>query len=257
MKFIEGGQLDEVIEREPISIRNAVELIAKLPRTVHYAHEHGVLHRDIKPGNILLDTKGEPYLTDFGLARLMESESSVTHTREVMGTPSYMAPEQAAGDATKLDKATDIYGLDAVLYQSLTGHPPFAGGTTYGTIKLLLETDPRPPRQWNRKMDRELSIILLKCLEKGPERRYPSALAFVEDLEHWLKHEPIPARRSGFFTHSRKWVRRNPVIAALTASLVALAAAVSWTPRWKSMNNDCFAHASCHVIGTNSRVGGF
>src|SRR5207302_2434882 len=111
MKFIEGGQLDEVARRTPISIRQAAELIAKLARTVHYAHEHGILHRDIKPGNVLLDQNGEPHLTDFGLARLLETESTITRTLEVMGTPSYMAPEQAAGETTKLNKATDIYGL--------------------------------------------------------------------------------------------------------------------------------------------------
>src|SRR5207344_3201922 len=144
MKFVEGGQLDEVVRRTPMSIRQAAELIAKVARTVHYAHEHGILHRDIKPGNILLDVKGEPNLTDFGLARLLETESSVTQTLEVLGTPSYMAPEQAAGNNAGLTSATDVYGLGAVLYQLLTGHPPFAGGTTYETIKLLLETEPRP-----------------------------------------------------------------------------------------------------------------
>src|SRR6266571_1383054 len=152
MKFVEGGQLDEVVRRTPMSIRQAVELIAKVARTVHYAHEHGILHRDIKPGNILLDAKGEPHLTDFGLARLIESESTVTCTMEVMGTPSYMAPEQAAGGTTKVSKATDVYGLGAVLYQLLTGHPPFDGGTTYETIKLLLDTEPRQPRLLNPKI---------------------------------------------------------------------------------------------------------
>src|SRR5947209_10221882 len=157
MKFVEGGQLDEVARRAPISIRQAAELIAKVARTVHYAHEHGILHRDIKPGNILLDTKGEPQLTDFGLARLVEAESTVTRTLEVLGTPSYMAPEQAAGNnpaTAGLTSATDVYGLCAVLYQLLTGHPPFDGGTTYDTIKLLLEIESRPPRLWNPTVDR-------------------------------------------------------------------------------------------------------
>jgi len=223
MNFIEGGQLDEVIRRTPISIRQAPELIAKLARTVNYAHERGILHRDIKPGNILLDAKGEPHLTDFGLARLVEAESTVTGTLEVMGTPSYMAPEQAAGEHTKVSKATDVYGLGAVFYQLLTGHPPFAGGTSYETIRLLLDTEPRPPRLINPKVDRELSNICLKCLEKDPKRRYPSALALAEDLDHWSKHEPIQAKPSRFFTHSRKWVQRNPSIAVLATLLVAAA----------------------------------
>src|SRR5437016_5510297 len=159
MKFIEGGQLDEVVRRTPISIREAAELIAKVARTVHYAHEHGILHRDIKPGNILLDRNGEPHLTDFGLARLVEADSTVTGTLEVLGTPSYMAPEQAAGNNAAVSSDTDVYGLGAVLYQLLTGQPPFAGGTTYETIRLLLDTEPRPPRLLNPKVDRDLSTI--------------------------------------------------------------------------------------------------
>src|SRR5438034_7131224 len=223
MKFIDGGQLDEVAKRTPISIRNAAELIAKLARTGHYAHEHGILHRDIKPGNVLVDAKGEPHLTDFGLARLLETKSTVTHTMEVLGTPSYMAPEQAVGNNARVGRATDVYGLGAVFYQLLTGHPPFAGGTTYETVRLVLETEPRQLRLWKPKIDRELCTICLKCLEKDPKRRYSSALALAEDLEHWLKHEPIRAKPSGLLTHSKKWVRRNPSTAVLIASLVALA----------------------------------
>jgi serine/threonine-protein kinase len=223
MKFVEGGQLDEVVRRAPISIRQAAELITKVARTVHYAHEHGILHRDIKPGNILLDTKGEPQLTDFGLARLVEAESTVTRTMEVMGTPSYMAPEQAVGSNSAVSSVTDVYGLGAVFYQLLTGQPPFAGGTTYETIKLLLDTEPRPPRVLNPKIDRELSTICLKCLEKDPQRRYSSALALAEDLEHWLKHEPIRAKPSGLFTHAWKWIRRNPSTTVLVTLLVAVA----------------------------------
>src|SRR5262249_28964580 len=210
MKFVEGGQLDEVVRRTPMSIRQAAELIARVARTVHYAHEHGILHRDIKPGNILLDAKSEPHLTDFGLARLVESESSVTQTLDVLGTPSYMAPEQAVGNNAAVGSATDVYGLGAVLYQLLTGQPPFAGGTTYETIKLLENTEPRPPRLLNPKIDRDLSTICLKCLEKDPKRRYLSALALAEDLERWSKHEPIQARHTGALARSKKWVRRNP-----------------------------------------------
>ena len=233
MKFIEAGQLDEVVKREPMSIRQAVELIANVARTVHYAHEHGILHRDIKPGNILLDAKGEPHLTDFGLARLLETESSVTQTLDVLGTPSYMAPEQAVGNNAAVSSATDVYGLGAVLYQLLTGQPPFAGGTTYETIKLLLDTEPRQPRLLNSKIDRDLSTICLKCLEKDSKRRYPSALALAEDLERWLKHEPIQARHTGVFARGKKWMQRNPTSALLAASLVALAAAAGWII-WKS-----------------------
>ncbi len=233
MGLVEGGQLDAVAKRDPMPIRHAGELIAKLARTVSYAHEHGILHRDIKPGNILLDVKGEPHLTDFGLARLVETESTVTRTMEVLGTPSYMAPEQAVGNNARVTSATDIYGLGAVLYQLLTGHPPFAGGTTFETVRLVLDTEPRQPRLLNPKVDRDLAIICLKCLEKDPQRRYSSALALAEDLERWLKHEPIGARRTGIFTRGRKWVRRNPSRSLLATSLIALAAAAGWIV-WKS-----------------------
>jgi serine/threonine protein kinase/tetratricopeptide (TPR) repeat protein len=231
MKFIEGGQLDEVVKQTPMSIRQSVELIATVARTVHYAHEHGILHRDIKPGNILLDAKGEPHLTDFGLARLIESESTVTRTLEVLGTPSYMAPEQADGSNTNLTNATDVYGLGALFYQLLTDHPPFAGGTTYETIKLLLESEPRAPGLWNPKIDRDLSTICLKCLEKDPQRRYSSALALAEDLERWLKHEPIQARHIGVIGRGRKWLQRNPTattVAALSLALIAAVAIIVW-----------------------------
>ena len=226
MNLVEGGQLDEAVKRQVISIRRAVELIAKLARTVHYAHENGILHRDIKPGNVLLDKEGEPHLTDFGLARLVETEGSVTRTTEMLGTPSYMAPEQANGNA-EVTAAADIYGLGAVLYQLLTGAPPFVGRSTYETVRLLLETDPRQPRLLNPKVDRDLSTICLKCLEKDPQRRYLSALALVEDLERWLRHEPIQARRTGFVTRGSKWLRRKPAIAVSVASLVALIAVLA------------------------------
>jgi TolB-like protein len=233
MKFVEGGQLDEVFKREPLSIRRTAELIAKLARTVHFAHEHGIVHRDIKPGNILLDKNGEPHLTDFGLAGLLEVESTITRTLEVMGTPSYMAPEQAVGNNMAITSATDVYGLGAVFYQLLTGHPPFEAETSYQTMRLLVDTEPRQPHSRNPKIDSDLSTICLKCLEKEPRCRYSSALALAEDLEHWLKHEPIDAHRTGIFTRGRKWVRRKPAIAALIASLLALAAAITWNV-WRS-----------------------
>ncbi|MGB8472451.1 MAG: protein kinase [Candidatus Acidiferrum sp.] len=243
MNLVEGRQLDEVVgsatadsscgECEPLPLRRAVELIAKLAHAVHYAHEHGILHRDIKPGNILLDANGEPHLTDFGLARLMEVDSTITGTREVLGTPSYIAPEQAVGETRPLTGATDVYGLGTVFYQLLTSRPPFVGGTTYETVRLVLEANPQRPRLWNSKIDRELETICLKCLEKGPQLRYHSALALAEDLEHWLRREPIEAKRAEFVAHRRKWVQRNPVRAALGVSLIVLVAIVGWDI-WKS-----------------------
>jgi serine/threonine protein kinase/Tfp pilus assembly protein PilF len=235
MKLVGGGQLDEISKHEPMPTRRAAELIARLARAVHYAHERGILHRDIKPGNILIDVKGEPHLTDFGLARLVEGEGTVTRTLDTLGTPSYMAPEQALGNpaGAGLTSATDVYGLGAVLYHLLTGHPPFAGGTTYDTIRLLLETEPRQPRLWNPRTDRDLATVCLKCLEKNPQRRYASAFALAEDLEHWLKHEPIRARHTGLFGRGKKWLRRKPTMALLILSLAALATAIGWN-LWKS-----------------------
>lgn len=232
MKFIEGGALDELFKRDPMPTRPAAKLIAELARAVHYAHQRGILHRDIKPGNILIDAKGEPHLTDFGLVRLMEGDGTITRTLDTLGTPSYMAPEQALGN-NQVTSETDVYGLGAVLYHLLTGHPPFAGGTTYDTIRLLLETEPRQPRLWNAKIDRDLTTICLKCLEKDPQRRYPSALALSEDLDRWLKHEPIRARPIGMFGRGRKWVHRNPTLALLILSLAGLAAAIGWNV-WKT-----------------------
>src|SRR5204862_3502083 len=230
MKSSEQGSLASRISNRKLQPpeRESAELLAKLARAVHYAHQRGILHRDIKPGNILLDAQAEPHLTDFGLAKLAEKESTLTRTMAMLGTPSYMSPEQARGEAKQLTTAIDVYGLGAVLYQLLTSQPPFAGGATYETIKLLLDTEPRQPRLLNPKIDRDLSTICLKCLQKDPKRRYPSALALAEDLERWLKHEPIQARRTGIVTRGRKWVLRKPAVAALIASLVALAAAIGW-----------------------------
>ena len=234
MKLVEGRRLDEVIKCDPLSPRGAVELIIKLARTVHYAHQRGILHRDIKPGNILIDADGEPHLTDFGLARLVERESTVTGTMaEALGTPSYMAPEQAAGDAAQLTSATDVYGLGAVFYHLLTQRAPFVGGTIYKTVQLVLETEPQPPRLLNPKVDRDLSTICLKCLEKDPQHRYSSALELAEDLERWLTHKPIQARRAGIAIRGKKWVRRHPTTAVAVASLIVLCGIVGLVV-WKS-----------------------
>lgn len=228
MKFVEGGCLDEVARREPMSTRGAVELLVKVARTVQFAHERGILHRDIKPGNILLDDNGEPHLTDFGLARLIEQESTITNSFEVLGTPSYMPPEQAAGRTKELTPAADVYSLGAVFYQLLTGEPPFAGGTTYETIRLVLEFEPRNPRTRNAKLDVDIATICLKCLQKEPAKRYPTAKALADDLERWLHHEPIEARRSGVVSRARKWVRRNPTVTilAVVISVLAIAAGI-------------------------------
>jgi len=192
------------------AIREAVEIVALLAGAVHYAHQRGILHRDLKPNNVLLARDGTPYLTDFGLAKLVEKESTVTHTIAVLGTPSYMSPEQARGETKRLTTAADVYGLGAILYELLTGEPPFAGGTTLHTIRQVIETEPKPLRRINPMLDADLEVICLKCLRKEPEQRYGSAEALADDLERWLRHEPILARRTTVWERTRKWVRRNP-----------------------------------------------
>ena len=222
MKFVEGGQLDAALEKEPTGPRSVAELMAKVARTVQFAHEHGILHRDIKPGNILLDNNGQPHLTDFGLARLVERESTITNSRDVLGTPSYVAPEQASGHIKDVTAAVDVYALGAVLYHLLAGQPPFVGTTHYETVRMVLEAEPKNPRLLNQKVDRDLATICLKCLEKDPGKRYLSAEALAEDLERWLRNEPITARPSGAITHGRKWLQRNPALALSITAVAAL-----------------------------------
>ena len=248
MKLMEGGRLDQALGSQPMPPRQAAELLVSISRTVHYAHQRGILHRDLKPANILLDSAGRPHLSDFGLARLIEQDSTLTRTVGILGTPSYMAPEQARGgnvaegfspeerpsdlensrqchsvipqgrseQRSEITTAADIYGLGAVLYYLLTATPPFAGGTTFETVRLVLETDPRSPSSLNPAVDRDLETICLKCLEKDPRRRYGSAEALAEELERWLRREPILARPVGQVERVWRWCRRNPVVATLS-----------------------------------------
>ena len=192
MRLVEGGRLDQ--QGLPLPSRRAAQLMATVARAVHFAHQRGILHRDIKPGNILLDAQGEPHLTDFGLAKLVETESTLTKTMAVLGTPAFISPEQAAGKTNQLTTAVDVYGLGAVLYELLAGQPPFAGGTTLETVRQVLEKEPRRLSSINPAIDRDLETICLKCLEKNPARRYGSAEALADDLERWLRHESIVAR---------------------------------------------------------------
>jgi WD40 repeat protein/predicted Ser/Thr protein kinase len=215
MKLVDGPAL-----RGGLAPRRAAALVAKLARAVHHAHQRGIVHRDLKPNNVLVDTNGEPLLTDFGLAKLVEKESTITKTIAVLGTPSYMSPEQARGDTKHITTASDIYGLGAILYELVAGQPPFLGGTTLETIRQVLDKEPRRLTALNPKADRDLETICRKCLEKEPPRRYGSAEALAEDLERWLRHVPIAARPASLGQRAGKWARRHPSVAVLLGLLI-------------------------------------
>jgi WD40 repeat protein/tRNA A-37 threonylcarbamoyl transferase component Bud32 len=239
MKLMEGGSAAEHLGRYATDPRAAVRLLVPIARAVHHANQRGVLHRDLKPSNILLDREGQPHLTDFGLARRLQgpaiagTEESLTLTGVIIGTSGYMAPEQAAGRKGAVTIATDVYGLGALLYALLTGRPPFAAGSVLETLEQVRTCVPQPPRRLNRRVDRDLETICLKCLDKEPVRRYDSAEAVARELERWLAGEPIHARAIGRSKQALRWCRRNPVVAALGGlSLAALVATTTISLIW-------------------------
>ncbi len=239
MRLIEGSNLAKEMPRLSLAslahskdkstackarLRKAQEriasLVAAIARAIHYAHQHGVVHRDLKPTNILIDQQGQPHLTDFGIAKILAGETGLTGTDDLLGTPSYMSPEQAAGKPAT--RAADIYSLGVILYELLTGRPPFRADTPLETLRRVKEEEPTHPTSLNRQADTELATICLKCLEKDPLRRYSSAEAMAEDLERWLRHEPIHARRTSSPEKLVRWCRRKPALAAVAVLLILL-----------------------------------
>src|SRR5207248_7219883 len=213
--------------------RRIVRLMAKVARAVQYAHEQGILHRDLKPGNILLDGHGEPMVSDFGLAKWLDSTSELTQTLAIFGTPGYIAPEQASGSADKITPAADVYSLGAILFQLFTGQPPFLGEHALAVIQQAAEKPAPKLRSLNPTLDRDLETICAKCLEREPSTRYRSAGDLAEDLERWLKGHPIVARPVSPPVRVWRWSGRNPVIAGMAALLLALGTAVA-IMSWKS-----------------------
>lgn len=224
MRLIEGESLSQRFAaapsgvNDPTVLRNIANQIVLISRAVHFAHQRGILHRDLKPANVLLDTDGTPYVTDFGLAKRTDGDSGLTQSGAIIGTPSYMAPEQAQA-VKQLTTAADVYSLGAILYECLTGRPPFRSTSVFDTIVQVLEQEPDHPRKLNPNTDRDLAAIALKCLMKGPEQRYGSAAEFADDLDRWLNGEAIVARPPTLAGLSLRWLRRNAVAAI---SIVAL-----------------------------------
>jgi tetratricopeptide (TPR) repeat protein len=220
MKLVAGGSLATRLNAYRDDPRAAAVLVAEAAEAVHHAHQRGILHRDLKPANILIDEQGHPHITDFGLARRVEGDSELTESGAILGTPAYMAPEQASGHRGVVTTASDIYGLGAVLYALLAGKAPFGGESLVETLDAVRGRPPEPPSRFNGRVPRELEVICLKCLEKDPARRYATAQDLADDLRRWLVGEPITARPVGRAMRVWMWGRRNPALAALAAGLV-------------------------------------
>jgi WD40 repeat protein/serine/threonine protein kinase len=254
LEHVDGGSLADRLGGTPQSPDQAAGLVETLARAVHYAHQRGVVHRDLKPANVLLSFSGRsqsgaeagpaplcerplngaiPKLTDFGLAKRLDGDPVQTGSGAILGTPSYMAPEQAAGGSKAIGPAADVYALGAVLYECLTGRPPFKGTTVLDTLEQVRAQEPVPPRRLQPKVPRDLDTICLKCLQKGPGRRYPDAAALAEDLRAFREGRPIQARPVGPAEQAAKWARRRPAVAALLMAMVGVAALAAGLVTWQ------------------------
>src|SRR5262245_52312166 len=217
LEYVDGRSLNEALADGLPPPLEAAALVEQLARAADYAHRRGIVHRDLKPGNVLLTQDGTPKISDFGLAKRLDEEQGRTRTGDVLGTPSYMAPEQAAGKSKAIGPAADVYSLGAILYQTLTGAPPFEGQSAWETVHLVLTAEPEPPSRRNPRLPRDLETICLRCLDKDPAKRYPSALALADDLRRFQSGQPIQARPVGWPERAVKWGRRHPALAALLA----------------------------------------
>jgi tRNA A-37 threonylcarbamoyl transferase component Bud32 len=232
MEFVEGGSLSRHLADGPWTARRAAELVETVARAVQHAHEGNILHRDLKPANILLDGAGQPRIADFGLAKCLDADVHHTHTGQVLGTPSYMAPEQAQGNRD-VGPAVDVYALGAILYELLVGRPPFRAATPVETLVQVVHTEPIPPRRLNSAVPRDLETISLKCLEKGPGFRYASAQALADDLRRFLDGRATVARPLSAPARLWRWARRRPSTAALALALLLVTVLGVLTAGWQ------------------------
>jgi serine/threonine protein kinase len=210
LEYADGGNLSVRMDGKPWSPVVSARLIEAVARAIHEAHKLGIVHRDLKPANLLLTSDGCPKITDFGLAKILQTDSGMTRTESVLGSPCYMAPEQAEGHSKDAGPMADVYALGANLYELITGRPPFVAATVLATLDLVKQADPVPPSRLVPAVPRDLETICLKCLQKDPAQRYGSALELADDLSRFLKNEPIQARRASRVERLRKWVSRRP-----------------------------------------------
>jgi WD40 repeat protein len=249
LEFVEGGTLAAKLAGTPLPPRQAAALGEALGRAMHAAHKAGVIHRDLKPANVLLTANGTPKVTDFGLAKSLEEDSGQTREGMVMGTPAYMAPEQARGSVKEFGPVTDVYALGAILYECLTGRPPFQGASVLETLEQVRGREPVPPRQLQPTVPRDLETVCLKCLHKEPARRYPSAEALAEDLHRFLNNEPVRARPVGPWERAVKWAKRRPAIAGLLAAVVLVGTVGLAGILWKWREADRNAAQAMEALG--------
>jgi WD40 repeat protein/tRNA A-37 threonylcarbamoyl transferase component Bud32 len=226
MKLVSGDSLAARLDRYHDDPPAAARLAAEAAEAVHHAHMRGILHRDLKPANVLVDEAGHPHITDFGLAKRVEGDSDLTQSGAILGTPAYIAPEQASGRRGAVTTASDVYGLGAILYALVTGQAPFGGGSVVETLDAVRTRPPLPPSRLNAEVPRDLEVICLKCLEKDSRRRYATAQALADDLRRWLAGEPIRARPVTVGERAIKWARRRPMIATLAVAILILLASL-------------------------------